>query len=177
MSDSLRDAMDYTVQGIRQAVIPEGAALPFSGSSQPKDRTQVSRIAGGFFTSWTTRAGLWSHLNLAKFCEKLLKLSRVFDKRNRVIQKGRDLGWKVKNHHQNSNGIPNQSWEVNSSQDEQGSDLKSVGIEIFPKQITSFPYPLSEICIKTLFRWYLRLQKQKRLEPNAAPLSHSSLQM
>ena len=26
------------------------------GSSQPRDRTQVSHIAGGFFTSWATRA-------------------------------------------------------------------------------------------------------------------------
>ena len=30
-------------------------AFPFSrGSSQPRDRTQVSRIAGRFFTSWAT---------------------------------------------------------------------------------------------------------------------------
>ena len=30
--------------------------FPFSrGSSQPRVRTQVSRIAGGFFTSWVTR--------------------------------------------------------------------------------------------------------------------------
>ena len=37
-----------------QARILEWAASPFSrGSSQPKDRTQVSYVAGGFFTSWT----------------------------------------------------------------------------------------------------------------------------
>ena len=31
-------------------------ALPSSrGSSQPRDWTQVSHIAGGFFTSWATR--------------------------------------------------------------------------------------------------------------------------
>ena len=31
-------------------------AYPFSrGSSQPRDRTQVSHIAGGLFTSWATR--------------------------------------------------------------------------------------------------------------------------
>ena len=30
-------------------------AIPFSkGSSQPRDRTQVSCIAGGFFTVWAT---------------------------------------------------------------------------------------------------------------------------
>ena len=44
------DPMDYTVHGILQARILELAAFPFSrGSSQPRDRTQVSRIAGGSF--------------------------------------------------------------------------------------------------------------------------------
>ena len=46
VSDSLRP------HGILQARILEWVAFPFSrGSSQPKDQTQVSRIAGGFFTS------------------------------------------------------------------------------------------------------------------------------
>ena len=45
----------WTVHGILQARILEWVTFPFSrGSSQPRDRTQVSRIAGGFFTSWTT---------------------------------------------------------------------------------------------------------------------------
>ena len=48
--------MDYTVHGILQARILEWVAFPFSrGSSQPRDRTQVSSIAGRFFTSWATR--------------------------------------------------------------------------------------------------------------------------
>ena len=48
--------MDYTVGGILQARILEWVAMPFSrGSSQPRDRTQVSLIADGFFTSWATR--------------------------------------------------------------------------------------------------------------------------
>ena len=48
--------MDYTVHGILQARILEWVAIPFStGSSQPRDRTQVSYSAGGFFTSWATR--------------------------------------------------------------------------------------------------------------------------
>ena len=39
--------MDYTVHGILQARILEWVAFPFSrGSSQPRDRTQVSCIAG-----------------------------------------------------------------------------------------------------------------------------------
>ena len=47
--------MDYTVDEILQARILEWVAVPFSrGSSQPRDRTQVSCIAGGFFTSWAT---------------------------------------------------------------------------------------------------------------------------
>ena len=47
--------MDYTVHGILQARILEWVAFPFSrGSSQRRDQTQVSHIAGRFFTSWAT---------------------------------------------------------------------------------------------------------------------------
>ena len=58
---TLCDPMDcrlpgFPVHGILQARILEWVAIPFSrGSSQPRDRTQVSRIAGRFFTIWTTR--------------------------------------------------------------------------------------------------------------------------
>jgi len=49
---TLCDPMDYTVRGILQARILEWIAFPFSrGSSQPRDQTQVSRIADGFFTN------------------------------------------------------------------------------------------------------------------------------
>ena len=48
--------MDDTVHGILQTRILEWVAVPFSrGSSPPRDQTQVSHIAGGFFTSWATR--------------------------------------------------------------------------------------------------------------------------
>ena len=48
--------MDYTVHGILQAKIVEWVAIPFSrGSLQPRDQTQVSHIAGRFFTNWATR--------------------------------------------------------------------------------------------------------------------------
>ena len=51
--------MDYTVHGILQARILECIAGPFSrGSSQPRDQTQVSRIASGFFTSRSSREAL-----------------------------------------------------------------------------------------------------------------------
>ena len=50
------DPMGYTVHVILQARILEWVAVPFSrGSSQPRDWTEVSHIAGGFFTSWATR--------------------------------------------------------------------------------------------------------------------------
>ena len=40
------DPMDYTVRGVLQARTLEWVATPFSrGSSQPRDRTQVSHIA------------------------------------------------------------------------------------------------------------------------------------
>ena len=42
--------MDYTVHGILQARILKWVAVPFSrGSSQPRDRTEASHIAGRFF--------------------------------------------------------------------------------------------------------------------------------
>ena len=55
ISNSLHP-MDYTVHGILQARILDWVAFPFSRVfSQPRDRTQVSPIAGGFFTSWASR--------------------------------------------------------------------------------------------------------------------------
>ena len=49
---TLCDPMDQTVHGILHAKILEWVAFPFSRvSSQPRDQTQVSCIAGRFFTS------------------------------------------------------------------------------------------------------------------------------
>ena len=49
VSDALSPPKDYTVHGILQARILEWVAFPFSrGSSQPRGRTQVSCMAGGF---------------------------------------------------------------------------------------------------------------------------------
>ena len=49
---TLCNPMDYTIHGILQAKILEWVAFPFfRGSAQPRDRNQVSGIAGGFFTS------------------------------------------------------------------------------------------------------------------------------
>ena len=54
--------MVSAVHGILQGWILEWVAFPFSrGSSQPRDQTQASHIAGGFFTSWATREALCGH--------------------------------------------------------------------------------------------------------------------
>ena len=48
--------MECTVHGILQARILEWVAVSFSrGSSQARDQTWVSHIAGGFFTNWVIR--------------------------------------------------------------------------------------------------------------------------
>ena len=48
---TLCDPKDYTVHGILQARILEWVAFPFSrGSSQTRDQTRGSCIAGRFFT-------------------------------------------------------------------------------------------------------------------------------
>ena len=55
--------LGFSVHGIIQARILERVAMPSSrGSSQPRDQTQVSHIAGRFFTIWATREALY-HIN------------------------------------------------------------------------------------------------------------------
>ena len=53
---TLCDPLDYTVHGILQAIILEWVAFPFfRGSSQPRDQTRISCIAGRFFSAtWET---------------------------------------------------------------------------------------------------------------------------
>ena len=68
-----------SVHGILQARILEWVAMPSSrGSSQPRDPTRVSRIAGGFFTTWATREAQGRGSLRAKcpqFCFKETKMS------------------------------------------------------------------------------------------------------
>ena len=57
--------MDYTVHGILQARIREWVAFPFSsGSSQPRDRTRVSCVAGGFFTRWEWHIYIYMYIHI-----------------------------------------------------------------------------------------------------------------
>ena len=72
---TLCDPMDYTVHGILQARILEWVDLPFSRvSSQPRDQTQVSRIARGVFISWAARE---ANSQLLEQKEGMWQISRV----------------------------------------------------------------------------------------------------
>ena len=52
--------MEYS-HGILEAKILEWVAFSFSRvSSQPRDQTHISHIAGRFFASWATREALWA---------------------------------------------------------------------------------------------------------------------
>ena len=56
-----------SVHGIIQERILEWVATPFSrGSSPPRDRTQVSHVAGRFFTIWATREERWYRWSYVK---------------------------------------------------------------------------------------------------------------
>ena len=58
---TLSNPIDYTVHGILQVGILEWVAFPLSrGSSQPRDRTQVSHSTSRFFTSWATKEAQWT---------------------------------------------------------------------------------------------------------------------
>ena len=72
---TLCDPVDYTVHGILRAKILEWVAVLFSrGSSQPKDQTQVSHIAGGFFTSRATQEALINYISIK--LEEIIKYTR-----------------------------------------------------------------------------------------------------
>ena len=74
---TLCNPMDYTVHGILQVSILQWVAVPFSrGSSQTRDWTHVSCIAGVFFTSSATKEAqkqetgphaFWVSLELSNF--------------------------------------------------------------------------------------------------------------
>ena len=71
MSDSLRPVdcspPSLSVHGILQARILKWVAISFSrGSSWPRDRTQVSHIAGRCFNLWATREALSVYRKMQK---------------------------------------------------------------------------------------------------------------
>ena len=72
-------APSSSVHGILQARIVEWVAIPYSiGFSQPRDQTQVSCIAGRFFTNWAMREAL-CNLLAAKSLQLYLTLCDPID--------------------------------------------------------------------------------------------------
>ena len=71
----------FSVHGIFQARILKRVAIPFSrGSSQPRDQTQISCIAGRFFTVWAAREAqsfLFS-LNIRTACYIIINMSTCY---------------------------------------------------------------------------------------------------
>ena len=70
----------FSVHGILQARILEWVAILFSrGSSQPREWTLFSCIAGRFFTVWATREDLYDKRDFAKVIEvRLLRWGDYF---------------------------------------------------------------------------------------------------
>ena len=80
---TLCNPMGYPVHGILQARILDWVAFSFSrGSSQPRDRTQASLIAGGFYTSWAS-----SNINIVP------KIRKVSWKRWSLSWISKEKGW------------------------------------------------------------------------------------
>ena len=95
---TLCDSMDYTVHRILQARTLEWVAFPFSkGSSQPRDQTQVSCIAGGFFTRWATREVYEWSLNFR------LTLTLTVDSAHRKLRRPRPA-------HPHTSGLDSELW-------------------------------------------------------------------
>ena len=85
--DSLRLPVS-SVHGIFQARILEWVAIPFSrGSSQFRDRTQVSCIAGRVFTIWATREALYI-FTLSVF-KGMYDLGQTWEEQNKATRKER----------------------------------------------------------------------------------------
>ena len=73
---TLCDPMNYTVDGILQARILQWVAFPFSrGPSQPRDLSQVSHTADGFFTSLAIREALEFYIK----CDSFVMIAHVKD--------------------------------------------------------------------------------------------------
>ena len=77
----LWDPMDYTVNGNLQARKLEWVAVSFSRrSSQPRDWTKVSWIAGGFFTNWAIRETCILNYFILKICHmKILRYWSIWN--------------------------------------------------------------------------------------------------
>ena len=89
-----------SAHGIFQARILEWVAISFSrGSSWPRNQTQVSRIAGSFFTNWATQEalGITYYLHCAwrpQSSGKVERTNQFLKSEIKKIIQETSLGWK-----------------------------------------------------------------------------------
>ena len=66
------------IQGILQARVLEWVVISFSrGSSQPRDRTRVSRIVGRHFTIWATREVIFKEERILQYAKAWMDLGDI----------------------------------------------------------------------------------------------------
>ena len=129
-----------SVHGILQARVLEWVAISFSrGSSQPRDRTRVSCIAGRRFNLWTTReAKLWEitkrlDKNLAQFLARLMETLQKYTKLDPTSAEGTV----VRNTHfisQSSPDIQKKLKKVEEDPQTPRRDLLNLAFKIFNNQ-------------------------------------------
>ena len=96
MSDSLQPhGPGSSAHWIFQVRVLEWVAISFStGSSQPRDRTWVSHIAGRCITSWTTREATWREARVA-WQQRSLKARPRLGCRGPLGGTGRAVVWET----------------------------------------------------------------------------------
>ena len=125
---TLRDPLDYAVHGILQARTLEWVVFPFSrDSSQPRNWTGVSCIAGGFFLNWANKQAhnqlILMHLNYSMFpynfgsrslrLENFIKKKKKKSKQEQASQIFSDDISLMEN---KPNGLANKMWKHTSFQ-------------------------------------------------------------
>ena len=76
----------FSAHGILQARILEWVAMPSSRqSSQPRDQTHISCIAGGFFTYWTTWEALTATSKMSKTKHRAMMTLRCSDESSKNV--------------------------------------------------------------------------------------------
>ena len=132
--------MDYTVHRILQARILERVAVPFcKGSSQPRDQTQVSRVAGRFFTSWVTRE---AQQKKQKWIKSWAYLQQAFDHGQFCFISNSEINSRYLIIH----SISNMTWHQFASLKDKNSQRKSyICVNI---QYLFFSFWLTSLCIR-----------------------------
>ena len=129
--------MDYTVHRILQARILEWVAFPFCRrSSQPRDRTQVSHIAGRFFTSWATRETqqYWCSLSLLQGIFSTKELNHGFLHYRQILYQ-----LSIREAHLTANSLPIltlTSWNKRSEKDAENIPFSRISLSYNPQQHT-----------------------------------------